>query len=186
MRKLLPVLLMALFLSSAPPAHAQKWEISTNALDYINLGTLNIEGGYAVAQHWSVHLGARYNPFAFGSEEKGYFQNKKQSYSAGARWWAWHTWSGLWISGKAQYMEYNSGGILADRAEEGDAFGGSLAAGYTYMVTPHLNVDFGAGVWAGMKYYARYSCPRCGITVDRGSKPFVMPNDFMVSLSYVF
>lgn len=173
-------------LLAAPAAYAQKWEISTNALDYINLGTLNIEGGYAVAQHWSVHAGARYNPFSYGSEEKGYFQNKKQSYSVGARYWAWHTWSGIWVAAKAQYMEYNSGGILSGKAEEGDAVGGSLGAGYTYMVTPHFNLDFGVGLWAGAKYYKVYSCPRCGITTEKGSKAFVMPNDILVSLSYVF
>lgn len=186
MRTLFTSLLLALSVFSALPSYAQKWEISTNALDMIDLGTLNIEGGYALSQHWSLHLSARCNPFSFGSEQKGFFQNKKQAYSAGARWWAWHTWSGMWISAKAQYMEYNSGGIVSDRTEEGDAVGGSLAAGYTYMLTPHLNIDFGLGVWAGRKYYTAYSCPRCGVTVDRGSKPFVMPNDLLISLSYVF
>jgi len=175
-----------LALLAAQPTFAQKWEISTNILEYANLGTFNLEGGYALAQHWSIHLGARYNPFSYGTEEKGYFQNKKQSYAAGVRWWAWHTWSGFWLAGKAQYLEYNSGGIFTSKTEEGDAVGGSLSLGYTYMVTPRLNLDFGAGIWAGKKYYTSYSCPRCGITTGKGSKTFVMPNDFLVSLSYVF
>jgi hypothetical protein len=42
------------------------------------------------------------------------------------------------------------------------------------------------GFWAGADKYRRYSCPECGITVDEGDRGFILPDDVMVSLVYVF
>jgi hypothetical protein len=37
-----------------------------------------------------------------------------------------------------------------------------------------------------MALYRRYSCPVCGVTVGAGRKYFLLPDDFMISLAYVF
>ena len=44
------------------PATAQQWSVGTNAVDWLNFGTLNVEASAAVAQHISVNASARYNP----------------------------------------------------------------------------------------------------------------------------
>ena len=49
---------------------AQDFALSTNVLGYADFGTLNIEASYAVARHWSLNAGLRYNPFTFGSGEQ--------------------------------------------------------------------------------------------------------------------
>ena len=94
--------------------------------------------------------------------------------------------SGWWFAGKFRYQEYCYGGIMSDEAEEGDRFGGGLYAGYTYMLSKHFNVEFGVGLWSGMALYRRYSCAVCGMTIGSGRKYFLLPDDFMISLAYVF
>jgi len=176
---------MLVMMMSCVMARAQKFSVSTNAVGYMNFATLNIEGSYAVAQHWSLTAGAKYNPFSFNVAGHR-LQNRQQTYYVGTRLWPWHIYSGWWIAAKAQYQEYNAGGILSERTEEGDRWGAGVTAGYTYMVHPRLNLEFGVGFWAGMKKYVVYDCPACGLTTGGGKKGFVLPNDLIIGVSYVF
>ena len=98
----------------------------------------------------------------------------------------WHNLSGWWLAGKVRYQEYNIGGISSQKTEEGDRGGLGMYAGYTYMLSPHLNFEFGFGMWGGMSWYKTYSCPKCGITVDSGKRWFARSDDIMMSLVYVF
>ena len=167
-------------------AYAQRFALSTNALDYANLGTLNADFSYALSQHWSIGAGAKYNPFSYKNSEGDEFQNRQRSFALGARWWPWHIWSGWWMAGKLQYREYNSGGIKSQTTEEGDSYGGGLSLGYSYMLGTHINVEVGVGAWAGVRNYTVYACPTCGMTEDKGTKAFILPNDLLLSVSYVF
>ena len=85
-----------------------------------------------------------------------------------------------------RFQEYNAGGIISRETQEGDRFGIGLYSGYTYMVSKHFNVEFGVGVWGGVDFYKRYSCPTCGFTTAEGKKGFVLPDDIKISLAYVF
>lgn len=185
MRALYPTITFLLALLVCQSGSAQQWAVSTNLLGYADLGTLNAEVTYAPAQHWSVDVGVKYNPFTFKNGESQ-FQQRHQTWYAGARWWPWHIFSGWWLAGKAQYQEYNFGGILSQETEEGDKVGFGLTAGYSYMLHPNLNLEFGIGLWGGYKWYSVYACPKCGMTLETGSKAFILPNDLMISLTYVF
>lgn len=169
------------------PGQARKFSASANLLGYACLGTMNAELSYSPARHWSITAGARYNPWTFHTPGQGkQFQLRQQSYALGARYWPWHVYSGWWIAGKLRYQEYNMGGIISRRTEEGDRAGAGLAAGYAYMLSENLNLEFGIGFWGGVKRYKVYSCPACGMTVSSGTKGFFLPDDLMVSISYVF
>ncbi len=177
-------IVVALLLSlTGVPAVAQRFSVATNLADYANFCTLNLDVSYALSQHWSLTAGAKYNPFSFRSGE---VLNKQRTFSLGARWWPWHSYSGLWLSSKAQYMEYSNGGIRSPQTQEGDAYGLGLSGGYSYMLTPHLNVEAGLGFWGGYRKYTVYACPQCGTTKERGSRAFIMPNDIILSIAYVF
>lgn len=69
---------------------------------------------------------------------------------------------------------------------EGDRVGAGLYAGYTYMLTPHLNIELGLGLWSGLDMYRCYSCPVCGVTLESGKTYFILPDDVMISIAYVF
>ena len=75
---------------------------------------------------------------------------------------------------------------MSSRTEEGDRGGVGLYAGYSHMLTQHLNLEFGLGMWGGMSWYKIYSCPSCGLTLENGRKWFARPDDVMMSLVYVF
>ena len=164
---------------------AQMWSVSTNAASWAYLGTINGEVSVAAHRNISINASAMYNPWTFSSE-KGPFQDRQRSVALGIRYWPWHVYSGWWIAAKAQYQEYNRGGMYGEvTSEEGDALGGSLSFGYTLMLNKWLNLEFGAGVWGGSTQYKVYACPRCGKVLDSGNKWFVRPNELIISLVFV-
>ena len=183
----LKILILGLMTILPFTARAERFALSTNLLGYAQLGTMNVEASYAVARKWSLTAGMRYNPFTYNKGDvDNQFQYRQQSYSVGARLWPWHTWSGWWFAAKARYQEYNMGGIISPETSEGDRAGLGLYFGYTLMMSRHFNIEFGSGFWAGVDVYRRYSCPICGLTTDEGRKAFILPDDIMVSLVYVF
>jgi hypothetical protein len=166
---------------------AQKYTISTDVLSCAAFGTLNVDASMALSRKWSLVAGLRYNPFTFNTNRPDkQFQLRQRSCSFGARFWPWHFGSGWWLAGKMRYQEYNMGGLLRGNTREGDRVGGGIYTGYTHMLSAHINLEFGLGVWAGVDVYTVYSCPLCGLTVDSGNKFFVLPDDIMISLAYVF
>lgn len=188
MRGLVKVLLALLLMAFAEGVmRAQKFSLSVNLIECARLGTLNLDASYALGRHWSVTAGARYNPFTYykGNLDKQ-FQARQQSYAVGARLWPWHIMSGWWFGAKTRWQEYNVGGVRSRQTREGDRFGGGLYAGYAHMIAPHLNIEFGLGVWAGADIYKVYSCPSCGLTLDDGVKGFILPDDITIGLVYVF
>ena len=185
MKKILLLMTFIAFISSK--ASAQDWSLSTNLVDYITLGTLNVEGSAATGRHITINASVRVNPWTFHKGDPArQMQNRNQTYAAGIRYWPWHIYSGWWISTVTQYQEYNFGGIFSQRTEEGDAFGLGVGAGYSLMVHENMNLDFGLSIWGGQKTYIAYACPSCGRITDKGSKWFVLPNELRVAIQYIF
>lgn len=178
----------SLLLLAAGSAAAQDLSVSTNVLGYVNLGTLNMDASLGFARHFSAEAGFRYNPFTFKGRQgvADTMQSRQRTVSAGVRYWPWHIHSGWWLSGKAQYQEYNVGGLTEAETHEGDRYGAGVTGGYTYMVSPHFNVEFGLGIWTGYEKFTVYQCPTCGKIVDTGEKRFFLPNDALIGLVYVF
>ena len=118
------ILLSLLLLVTALPLAAQRFSVGTNAVDWLSLGTLNLEASAAVSQRFSIHVGAELNPwtFAAGNPEKQ-LQMRQNSYWGGLRLWPWHVYSGWWMGADLRYTVYNGGGILKRETEEGDAYG---------------------------------------------------------------
>lgn len=176
---------------------AQELSLSTNLLDWANLGTVNAQAGCSFSRHLSLHAGGRYNNWNYGSVERGNpFQNRARTAWLGVRYWPWNVYSSWWFGARAQVEEYNRGGLIRKtKTEEGTAFGAGLALGYSRMLDKHWNLDFGLGFWAGRTLYTQYRCPRCGrvLSFDDGTpvrdvtKWFLLPsNATQVSIVYVF
>ena len=182
MKRLMILLLAAM---TAGTLKAQDWSLSTNIAAYADFGTLNAEVWYAFSRHWNAAAAVRYNPFTFESDGEP-VQSRQRTFAAGARYWPWHIYSGWWLAGRAQYQEYNRGGIRSPETREGERVGAGIAGGYSYMLTPWLNLDLGVGVWGGLDRYAVYECPVCGLTLDRGRTLFFLPDDIRIALSLIF
>lgn len=183
MRKRFAVALASLVVASG--LYGQELAVSTNLIDYANFATLNVQTGLSVARHWSFDLGMKYNPFTFGKGD-GTILQRQQTYSAGARFWPWHVYSGWWMALRAQYQEFCTGGISSRRTSQGDRYGGSLSLGYTYMLSKHLNLELGAGYWGGYEVYKAFNCQHCGVVVDGGEKYFLLPSDLTFAVAYIF
>lgn len=158
-------------------ANAQELSFSTNFIDYARTGTANLEASYALARHWSVSAGVKYDS---GGDMR------QQLYSLGGRYWPWHIYSGWWLSGKMQYQEFNEAEPVSLETSEGDRYGAGIAGGYSKMLGRHLNLDIGIGLWTGYSRYVTYACPTCGRIIGSDDKLFVLPNDLMIALSYIF
>lgn len=183
---IIKALSVGLLLCFAVEAGAQRFSIGTNMIDWASLGTINGEAGVGVSQHFTIHVGAELNPWTLGagSQDKQ-FELRHNSIWAGLRYWPWHVYSGWWYGGDARYSVYNLGGIFSRETEEGDAFGLGGYGGYSMMLSAHWNLDFGFGLWGGWRWYTKYSCPLCGVTLDKGNKPFILP-DARVAFILIF
>lgn len=180
------ILLSLFLLGAALPLAAQRFSVGTNAVDWLSLGTLNLEASAAVSQRYSIHVGAELNPwtFAAGNPEKQ-LQMRQNSYWGGLRLWPWHVYSGWWMGADLRYTVYNGGGILKRETEEGDAYGIGLWGGYSIMLNELWNLDLGLGIWGGYKKYTRYACPLCGVVTDQGERAFILP-DARIAIQLIF
>lgn len=191
--------LLLLVLSSAlspAPVRAQNASLAANLADMLELGTVGLEASVGVSRHWTVNVGAKFNPWTFRSRDtfNGLYsepnpdqvQDRRRTLHLGGRYWPWNIYSGLWAGARGQWEEYNRGGLLSEVTEEGDAVGLALAAGYSLMIREHINLDFGAGIWAGRTAYTLYDCPRCGSVSASGNKWFILPGEVVLSFVYVF
>ena len=184
-----PTLILVLMLCFVQAASAQRASAGVNVADILYYGTLNAEAGVAVSRHATLHAGFLYNPWQWGDSPETELHRRQRSARATVRVWPWHVWSGWWIAGWGRWQEYNRNGLFfsrSDLTEEGDAFGAGLSGGYSLMLAPRLNVEFGLGVWGGKARYRSYDCPTCGMVVDEGNKWFVLPDEAAVSLLYIF
>lgn len=180
------IILTATTSLSSLNANAQKWAVSINAGDALMLGSIGMEYSYATGQHITINTGARMNPWTFRPTSAEQFQSRHQTYYAGVRYWYWNAYSGWWTGTKCQFQEYNRGGIISQITEEGNAYGIAVNGGYSLMLSRHLNLDFGVGFWSGIKHYTEYSCPKCGQITASGTKTFIMPDELIISLSWIF
>lgn len=166
--------------------HAARVAISQNLADYLFLGTINGDFQFSIHRYWTMQIGARYNNWTWRHRQDNQFQSRQQTYYVGSRWWPWYTYSGWWVGVKAQYQEYNRGGLFTQDAEEGDAFGLAAGGGYSVHVNRWLNVDFGLYGWGGVTKYVAYECPYCGRRIGEGTKAFFLPDEVRISLMFVF
>ena len=151
--------------------------LSTNLADYAAGGTLNIGAAYGVSRHWTVNAQGRYNPYA---------TQRQRTLAAGTRWWPWHMYSGWWMGAGLQWQEYAEEARSGPESSEGNRFGGSVSGGYSAMLGPHFNLDFGLGIWGGYSLYTTYACRTCGRRLDSGSSVFILPNELILGISYIF
>ena len=155
----------------------QKFAISTNVIDYLDRGTINLGVSLALSRHVSGELQYRNNPFRHGSGND-VILNQKTVYAIGARYWPWICFSGWWIKGGIQaenYIRQNYIPVIYGEAlKKGTGFGASIGGGYSLMLSKNFNIDLGADIWGGLD------------TTSEGNKAFILPNNLYLCIAYVF
>lgn len=187
MRRYVHVLVSGAFmLLGCGVAYSQNWAVGVNMADMLNLGTVSVGASVATGRHLTIDGAAAINPWTFNKGQCNQMQNKQQTYSLGVRYWPLNVYSGWWVSGELQFREYNSGGIISSKTEEGDMAGIGIGGGYSLMLGRHLCLDFGLGLWGGYKRYDIYACTNCGKRIDYGSKWFILPDELIIALVWIF
>ena len=152
-----------------------KVALSTNLVEIGSTQTLNIDASLSLSRHFSLAMDARYNPYP----EK----SRQRSVAVGARYWPWYVYSGLWMGGKARYQEFSFRDSLL---REGDRVGLSLSGGYSYMIGEHFNIDVGLGLWTGYEMFKVYGCETCSRIREKGNNYFLLPDEFLIAITYIF
>jgi len=179
-------IILALSLLTATVSRAQKFSVSSNAVEWANFGTVNADFGMSIARHLSLSVGGAFNGWDFSNSDS-FRYNKHTTGYVGLRYWPWYVFSGLWIQGKAQYIDFKNTGIWRPALDTGKGVGAGLAAGYTLMVHEKLNIEFGLGGWGGKLFdHTLYCCPRDMIVRETGPKTFADFDEVSISIMYVF
>ena len=169
-----------------------KFGFQTNLVQWANLGTANLEGSFGVSQHFSLHLGAKYNPWQFKvtnrmNEQKMDMYNNQISVNAGFRWWPWYVYSGWWLGAGVQYSDYANTGTVRPALHQGKAVGGTFSAGYNFMITKNFNIDLGLAGWAGRTFDRKlYTDPDKTDVREGWDRAFIGFNDIFLALVFVF
>jgi len=200
MRKILyTIIAVVTVLSASQISYAQEeairrssekiqFSVSTNFVQWANLGTANLELGMSVHRNITIDAGVRYNPWELTGAKTGVpIWEKQQTYYGGLRYWPWYVYSGFWVGFKGQYSKASTTGIWRPALQETSGAGLGLSLGYTQMLTPHLNLEFGLGAWTGRYFkYTLYDCPTCMEIREQGPRFFANLDDISITICYVF
>lgn len=181
------VVALTIVLLSCHQASAQKFALSTNLIEWANFGTINADAGLSVAQHFSLHAGAKFNPWSFHTKSGMQIYNKQTTAYFGARYWPWYVYSGWWIGARVRFMDFSETGVLRPKLFEGKSLGAGVLFGYTWMIHEHFNIEIGGGLWGGRHLeYTRYRTPARRDILSSGPRNFAFVDELSVSLMYVF
>jgi hypothetical protein len=128
------ILSILILLGTGMAARAQKVSLNTDLVDWGYFGTINLEAGFSVSQHFSLMAGARYNPWEFKTRLDKDMYKKQITEYVGARWWPWYVYSGWWVGAKVQHSYFSETGMWRPALENKQAIGAGLSGGYTLML----------------------------------------------------
>ena len=83
------------------------------------------------------------------------------------------------------FVLQNKDGVMKDNRYEVDAFyGGGLAVGYQWLITPRFSMEFELGAGYNRIHYSKYPCTTCGAFKGKGEADYVGPTKAAISLVF--
>ena len=156
-----------------------------NNLAYDAILTPNLALEFRLHPHWSLEVGAGFNPFPL--KDESFPKWRHVAAWIAPRYWFCNTFSKAFVSANVAYAHYNVAGDawpiswLYDQVKEhryqGDAVLFGISAGWHVAISPHFSIEFEVGADAGHTWYDRFECKHCGkMNIDeRGKKWFALP-----------
>lgn len=158
---------------------AQKFGVRINIIGMAT-GSLNLEASLALSNKWTLHLPVSYNPFVVRDN----FKVKHLMTQPGARWWHWHSYSGLFIGAQAIAGKFNI--AITDSRYQGWGAGVGLSTGYAWMVTSKWNIEAEVGAGALYSVYDQFQRPHCGEFEGSFRRILYGPTKASISLMFIF
>lgn len=159
--------------------NAQKYGIKTNIFG-LATGSFNIEASLALSDKWTLHLPFSWNPFSIGKN----YKIQHLVVQPGARWWLWHSYTGLFFGGQVIAVKYNI--ALNEYRYQGWAAGAAVSAGYSFMLSRRWNLETEAGIGAFWAEYDVYDRPMCGDFVNTAKNLLIRPSRISLAIVYIF
>jgi hypothetical protein len=178
-----------LFMCISHIAGAQNCAVSTNALGWMSLGTINAEGSISVHKNITLNAGFVANPWQMNTPTYVNLKNRQYGGHIGMKYWPWHSYSEWWVGAKIQYKNFEQLGLLSPNLMQGDVIGAGLSGGYAFLISNNFNIDVGVGVWGGrLVRYREFDGPLelQSRLIDVGPRNFVFLDNVMISLVYIF
>lgn len=187
MKSIIRTISLSLLMTISTTVMAQKVSVSTDLVDWGYFGTINLEAGVSISQHFSLIAGTRYNPWEFKTRlDKDMYKQQTTAY-VGTRWWPWYVFSGWWVGAKVQHSSFSETGMWRPALENKQAIGAGLSGGYTLMLHKNLNLEFSFGFWGGRYYrYELFECPECMVLRTDQPRNFIDLEDISISIMYIF
>ena len=156
-------------------------------VEWANFGTINIDAGASVSQHFSLFAGVKFNPWKFETAYGMPVYNNQTTVHAGARYWPWYVYSGWWLGAKLKYTDFAETGVLRPKLFKGNGVAAGASFGYTWMLSKHLNLELGAGVCAGRLFECScYRTAKSMVLLSSAPRNYVYIDDVALTLMYVF
>ena len=157
--------------------------------------TPNLGAEFRIAQKSSLLVSGNYN----GWNRNGLKNNNKKLThwiaESEYRFWPCEAFNGHFFGIHGFYGRFNLSGvkipILPESGSEnyrydGTGFGGGISYGYQLMLGKKWNLEFNAGIGAGITTYDKANCQRCGAILEKNVKQtFVAPVKLGISLTYI-
>jgi len=156
-----------------------------NNLLYDAAATPNLEIEFRLHEHWSLEIGAGFNPFPLN--DKTLPKWRHTSVWIAPRYWFCKTFNRGFLSANVAYAHYNVAGNaypvswmypkVKENRYQGDAFMFGVSGGWHFAIAPHFSIELEAGVDAGYTWYDQFPCKHCGkkINDERLGAWFALP-----------
>ena len=154
-----------------------------NNLLYDAIMTPNLELEFRLTDHWSMEIGAGFNPFAL--DDTKYPKWRHVAAWVAPRYWFCHVFNRGFLSFNAGYTHYNVAGgkyplgwiykKVLDNRYQGDAFFIGESGGWHFAISPHFSIELEAGVDFGYTWYKEFECKHCGVETANKGHWFVLP-----------
>lgn len=199
-RLILGVAVLLIGVSTSYRAEAQTVALKNN-LAYDALLTPNLSMEVALGKQWTMDLQYGANFFFYENDATAEnYKTKKWSHwmvQPELRYWFCEAFNGWFLGLHAQGGQANVGGIsipfvlqnkdgvMKDNRYEVDAFyGGGLAVGYQWLITPRFSMEFELGAGYNRIHYNKYTSTTCGGCKGKGEADYVGPTKAAISLVF--
>ncbi len=199
-RLILGVAVLLIGVSTSYRAEAQTVALKNN-LAYDALLTPNLSMEVALGKQWTMDLQCGANFFFYENDATAEnYKTKKWSHwmvQPELRYWFCEAFNGWFLGLHAQGGQANVGGIsipfvlqnkdgvMKDNRYEVDAFyGGGLAVGYQWLITPRFSMEFELGAGYNRIHYNKYPSTTCGACKGKGEADYVGPTKAAISLVF--
>ncbi len=155
-----------------------------NNLLYDAILTPNLELEFRLAKHWSMEVGAAFNPFPLKDET--FPKWRHVSAWVAPRYWFCNVYNRGFVSANVAYAHYNVAGNawpvswmykqVKENRYQGDAIMFGVSGGWHFAISPHFSIELEAGVDAGHTWFDRLECEHCGKALSERNKAwFALP-----------